>query len=188
MTYIANVARNAGDPKILDTGQSSLGNADRLAKALGWFSIALGLTELFAARRLSRALGMNRRGLVRLYGVRELAAGVATLSVDKQAGLWSRVGGDALDIITLMGARGRDNPRRDTVGLAIALVLGVTVLDIAATQVLAARHTRKSRDPRPSYRDRPGFPRGVQAAREGVRNVRSTTRGGGADPVTNAAQ
>jgi len=187
MTFIANVARNAGDPKILAAGPSSLGSADRLAKALGWFSIALGLTELFAARRLSQALGLNGRALVRLYGVRELAAGVATLSVDKQAGLWSRVGGDALDIITLMAARGRDNPQRDTVGLALALVLGVTVLDVAAAQVLAARHSRKSRNPRPSYRDRSGFPRGLQAGRDGVRTVRSPTRGG-ADPVTTAAQ
>ncbi|PPQ37516.1 hypothetical protein SAMN06265338_11316 [Rhodoblastus acidophilus] len=187
MTFIANVARNAGDPKILDAGQSSLGAVDRLAKALGWFSIALGLTELFAARRLSRVLGLNGHGLVRLYGVRELAAGVATLSVDKQAGLWSRVGGDALDIATLMAARGRDNPRRDTVGLALALVLGVTVLDVAATQVLAARANRKRRDPRPSYRDRSGFPRGLRAARDGVSDVRSPKRGG-ADPVTTAAQ
>ena len=47
--HISNIARSKGDPKLIHSGPSSLGPADRMAKAIGWFSIGLGLTELFAA-------------------------------------------------------------------------------------------------------------------------------------------
>lgn len=128
--YISNVTRSKGDPKVLHSGPGSLGDADRMARALGWFSIGLGLTELLAAPRMTRALGMpGRVGLLRAYGVRELGHGIATLSIDKHVGLWSRVAGDWLDIVTLMTAMRRDNPKRDNVRIAIAAVLSVTTLD-----------------------------------------------------------
>src|SRR5690242_5119086 len=131
--YLSNIARSEGDPKVLQSGPSSLGTADRMAKALGWFSIGLGLTELVAAERLTRALGMEgKEALVRAYGVRELAHGLLSLSPDKHLGLWSRVAGDGLDIATLLSAMRQDNPKRDNVGLALAAVLGVTLLDAVA--------------------------------------------------------
>ena len=133
--YISNIARSEGDPKILRSGPSSLGAADRLAKALGWFSIGLGLTELIAPERITRALGMEgKEALVRAYGVRELGHGIVSLSTDKHLGLWSRVAGDGLDIATLMTAMRHDNPKRDNVGIALAAVLGVTLLDIIGAQ------------------------------------------------------
>ena len=58
--YISNIARSKGDPKVLHTGPSSLAPADRMAKALGWFSIALGLTELIAAKRITRWAACSR--------------------------------------------------------------------------------------------------------------------------------
>ena len=51
MTYISrlsDITRSKGDPKVLRTGPSSLGSADRLARGLGWYSIGLGLVELLA--------------------------------------------------------------------------------------------------------------------------------------------
>ena len=60
--YISNIARSKGDPKVLHSGPSSLGAADRLAKALGWFSIGLGVAELVAPERFTRALGMEGKG------------------------------------------------------------------------------------------------------------------------------
>ena len=92
------------------------------------------------------------------------ASGIMSLSPDKHAGLWSRVAGDALDIATLMTAMRPDNPKRDNVGIAFAMVVGVTLLDIAAAQAVSVRHGR-GRGERRSYRDRTGFPQGVQAAR-----------------------
>jgi hypothetical protein len=172
MTYLSNIARSEGDPKVLSTGPSSLATADKMAKALGWFSIGLGLTELLAARRLTRALGMEgHETLVRAYGAREIGSGIMALSTEKRTGLWSRVAGDGLDIATLMTAMRPDNPKRDNVGIALAMVVGVTLLDIAAAQAFSVRHSRGRGRPR-SYKDRTGFPQGVHAARGAARDFR----------------
>jgi hypothetical protein len=165
MAFISNIARSPGDPKVLRTGRSSLGLPDRLARTLGWFSIALGLTEVLAARTLANALGMNgKEQLIRAYGVRELGAGVLSLSVDKQAGLVSRVAGDGLDLATLATALRNDNPKRQNVGVAIAMVIGVTLLDVLGAQGVAMRHNRRRGQIR-DYGSRTGFPGGVAAAR-----------------------
>src|SRR3954470_12864644 len=109
--YISKIARSKGDPTVIHSGPSSLGGADRMAKALGWFSIGLGLTELIAAERITRTLGMEgKEALVRAYGARELGHGIVSLSTEKHLGLLSRVAGDGLDIATLMTAMRDDNP------------------------------------------------------------------------------
>jgi len=166
MTYhLSNIARSEGDPKIIQSGPSSVGGADQMAKMLGWFSIGLGLAELIGAEKITKALGMEgKETLVRAFGVRELGAGIVSLSPDKQIGLWSRVAGDGLDIAALMTAMRADNPKRKNVEMSLAAVVGVTLLDIATAQRLTARHSRPRVASR-SYRDRSGFPRGVQAAR-----------------------
>ena len=96
--------------------------------------------------------------------MREIASGILSLSIDKQVGLWSRVAGDGLDIATVMGGLRDDNPKRDNVAVALAMLLGVTLLDVIGAQSTTARHSR-NRGERRLYRDRSGFPRGVQAAR-----------------------
>jgi hypothetical protein len=176
MTYVAalsNIARSKGDPKVLSTGPSSRDGSDQLARGLGWFSIGLGLTELFAARALTRWLGMEgSEALVRAYGMREIGAGVMTLSPDKRLGLQSRVAGDALDVLTLLAAMRGDNPKRANVALALAMVLGVTVLDIVGAQAVS-KSQRRSHRPARSYRDRSGFPRGVENARGAARDFKT---------------
>ena len=57
MSYISNITRSKGDPKVLTSGPSSLAASDRLGRLLGWFSIGLGMMELLAPRRVTRALG-----------------------------------------------------------------------------------------------------------------------------------
>jgi hypothetical protein len=171
--YISNIARSKGDPKVLRSGPSSLGAADRLAKALGWFSIGLGVAELIAPERFTGALGMEgKEGLVRAFGMREIGHGVVTLSPDKHFGLWSRVAGDGLDIATLLTAMRHDNPKRDNVGVALAAVLGVTLLDVIGAQGVSARHSR-SGGRRRSYRDRTGFPQGVHSARGAAKDFQT---------------
>jgi len=111
----SGIARSPGDPEVLETGPSSRGTSDQMAHALGWFSLALGAAELFAAGRLARTLGMEgKENLIRAYGVREIGAGMMCLSPDKTVGVWSRVAGDGLDLATLYGALNDDNPRRRT--------------------------------------------------------------------------
>src|SRR4051812_38252459 len=158
MTYISNYVRSEGDPKVLRSGQSSLGSSDQLAKMLGWFSFGLGMTELVAPGRLARWLGMEgSEGLIRAYGAREIGAGMLTLSVDKNVGLWSRVAGDGLDIATLMTGLREDNPKKGNVAMALLAVLGVTLLDVIGAQATTMRHS-PDRGEKRSYHDRTGFP------------------------------
>jgi hypothetical protein len=165
LTNLSRIARSEGDPRIERKGPSSLTNPDRLARALGWFSIGLGVTELVAPGRLARTLGLEgKEGLIRGYGARELASAVPTLSVDKQIGLAARIGGDVLDLGTLAAALHRDNPKRRNAAVATALVAGVTLLDLVAYAGVKAAHRREPGSDR-DYSDRSGLPRGAQASR-----------------------
>jgi len=169
LSRLSNVVRSEGDPKIISAGRSSLGAGDRFARALGWFSIGLGLSELLAPRLVAGPLGMGgNEGLLRAYGAREIGAGVLSLSTEKRAGLWSRVAGDVLDMATLMTALRRDNPKRSNAMLALGLVAGVTALDIIGAQRAAGGQRRGGG--RGRYADRSGFPQGVQKARGAARD------------------
>ncbi|HLG80929.1 MAG TPA: hypothetical protein VKY22_07930 [Bradyrhizobium sp.] len=175
MYFLSNIVRFAGDPKIIRSGPSLRTRTDRLAQALGWFSIALGAIELFAPSRVTRPLGMRgRETLVRAYGLRELSSGIMSLSVDKQAGLWSRVAGDGMDIVTLLSELRTDNPRKANVGLALLMVGGIALLDYMGAQDLAAQGSARL-GRRRLYSDRSGFPKGIEAARTSARRL--TSRG-----------
>jgi hypothetical protein len=122
-----------------------------------------------APRQLGRALGMERQaGLLQLYGLREIGAGVGILSThDPAPWLWGRVAGDLLDLATLAFGLNRHNPRRDNVGLALATVAAVTVVDVCCARALsmdAAAPRRALRD----YSDRTGFPSGRARLRAAV--------------------
>lgn len=171
MNLLSNLTRAEGDPKVLKSGPSSMGASDALARGLGWFSIGLGLAELIAPERITNLLGMRgKENLIRAYGAREIGAGMLTLSVDKRAGLLSRVAGDGLDIATLVTALRPDNPKRDNVAVALAMVIGITVLDVIAAQATTVRHSR-GRGPVRNFSDRTGFPGGVNAARQLARDA-----------------
>ena len=164
-TQLSRIARAPGDPRVVWSGPSAVPAADRLAKGLGWFGIALGIVQVVAPRRVARALGMRgHEGILRACGVREVASGMMSLSVDRQFGAASRVAGDAMDVALLMRAMHWRNPRRGNVAMALVAVLGVTLLDITATTGLALRHRRGTGAVR-DYSARSGFPKGVAAAR-----------------------
>lgn len=165
MTIISNITRPEGDPKILQSGPSSLSGADHLGRALGWFSIGLGLVELLAPERVTRALGMEgSEGLVRAYGAREIGGGILSLSLDKEIGLWCRIAGDGLDLATLAGALRPGNQKRGNAERALVMVATITMLDVIAARSVASRHRRKPGNPR-RYSDRSGFPGGLESAR-----------------------
>jgi hypothetical protein len=142
-----------------------------LAQGLGWFSIGLGLAEVIAPRAIAGFLGMERHsGLIRAYGVREIATGVGILaSDDPTPWIWGRVGGDALDVATLVTGLEGDNPRRENVMLALAAVAGATALDVYCAQTLS-RESPKPPAPMRDYRDRRGMPRPPQAMRGAARD------------------
>jgi uncharacterized membrane protein len=130
--------------RISSNGSQSISRAQReekLAHALGWLSIGLGFAEIVAPRGLAKLIGVNdSRTLLRVLGLRELASGVGILSRRRPVGwLWSRVGGDIMDLAVLGIAFISPNANRPRVAAATAAVTGVTVLDLRASRQLSSQ-------------------------------------------------
>ncbi|MEU1689773.1 SRPBCC family protein [Micromonospora sp. NPDC005707] len=123
--------------------------SEGLARFLGWFSLGLGVTALAAGSRVARAAGVDdsrtARTVLRAAGVREIGhAGV--LLVPRRAGLgtWTRVAGDVLDLAATGRAyRNRCGDRRRRAGLTLAVLGGITAVDLYAS-VRAIRNRRIS--------------------------------------------
>jgi hypothetical protein len=160
----------------------------KLARGLGWFSIALGLVELLAARQLARAVGLQgSEALLRTYGLREIVSGCGILAARRpQASapwVWGRVAGDVLDATTLADAvvRPQHADERGHPLVALAAVGGVAVLDVACARTLSmeAQAARTSTDysDRSGLGGRPDAMRGAaRAALEQPSDMRSTAR------------
>jgi hypothetical protein len=175
MEIVSNVARSQGDPKVISTGPSSFSASDRMARNLGWFSLGLGALEILAPERITRALGIEgQEGLIRAYGLREIAAGMLSLSIEKKVGIWSRVVGDGLDVATLMGGLRDDNPKKGNVAMALMMVTGITLLDIATAKKVGAHHAPQTGSRR-MYYDRTGYPKGIAASRRIAARKKSGT-------------
>ena len=120
----------------------------RLGKALGVASFALGLPQVAVPGRFAALVGVDptpgTRALVRGVGVREIAAGSGILAGSRpRAGLWARVAGDAMDLALLTNAV-RSRSRRGRVAAATGAAVGITLLDLVA----AARLSRRGRPSR----------------------------------------
>ncbi len=112
----------------------------KFANGLGWFSLGLGVTEVLAAEPLARALGIKSSALVRVFGAREIAAGLGILLRDrKAAGVWSRIAGDGLDLAVLGWALRPSNRQRGNAALALAAVAPVVALDLLCGARLSSR-------------------------------------------------
>jgi hypothetical protein len=144
---------------------------DELARGLGYFSLALGVAELLAPRAVCNAIGLKGlEGVVRAYGAREIATGVAILaSHDPAPWIWARVAGDMADIATVATGVQQQNPRRENATLALAALTAVTLVDVAcASRLSGEKGNRKTAIA--DYNDRSGFPQGLGAARGAARD------------------
>jgi uncharacterized membrane protein len=113
--------------------------ADPMAKALGVFSLGLGLAQLAAPRRMMNAIGVEdtdrNRDTMLALGLREFASGVGILGPGHTAGwLQARVGGDIMDLALLIGAFRSDEQNRSRLNMALAAVAGALVLDVVAAR------------------------------------------------------
>jgi uncharacterized membrane protein len=153
------LARRAGDVGFDDYGAANGGqrgqenrgrqrdtatqndNDERLARALGWFSIGLGLAEIVAPGKLAEIIGVdNKPSVFRWMGLREIGHGVAILSQPGPAtGVWSRVAGDVLDLALLSTQLDSANPEREKTLAATLAVLGVTALDLYTSRRLTEK-------------------------------------------------
>lgn len=112
-----------------------IGRAAQLAKALGWFSIGLGLAQVLAPRGVSRVIGAHEHPRVlRAVGAREIVNGIGILGQRRPSGwLWTRVAGDAMDLALLGVAARSARSQRGRLNLATAAVAGVAVLDVLSS-------------------------------------------------------
>jgi hypothetical protein len=146
--------------------------ARKLAVGLGWFSVALGASQLFGSRRMARWLGMeDRESLLQAYGLREIATGVGILASRRPVPwLWARVAGDGLDMATLRSAAAcASRPQRHNTELAAAAVVGVTALDILAARSLSQPQSARLRVTY-DYSSRSGFPQSPERMRGAARD------------------
>jgi hypothetical protein len=144
---------------------------DVMAKGLGYFSLALGATELLAARTVCKAAGLNgHETLIRLYGAREVATGIAILaSHDATSWIWGRVAGDAADIATVIAAGPKGSPMQGRKLLTLATLIGATAADLFCAIGLTAEKGGRRRAVA-DYHDRTGFPKGKESARGAARD------------------
>jgi uncharacterized membrane protein len=120
-------------------GNGGYGSADRpdgLARALGIFSLGLGVTQLVAPRALGRMIGVGEHpALMRGLGMREITSGVGILADDRPAEwLWSRVAGDVMDLALLSRALDDEERDRGRILGAAAAVAGALLIDAYAAQ------------------------------------------------------
>jgi uncharacterized membrane protein len=129
---------------------------ERLAKALGVASVALGTPLVAAPGRVTRFVGLTdmpaTRAVTRGVGVRELAAAAAILPRSRPlSGVWSRVAGDGMDL-ALLGVALRADRRlatdRRRLTAATAAVAGIAALDAVGALRLGRRRqpTRTAED------------------------------------------
>src|SRR5262245_25995734 len=121
------------------------------ARALGWVSIGIGVTELVAPGWIQRNL-LGTRGhstMVRSMGLRELLSGMSILTQHRptpqlKAGLWSRVAGDMVDL-TMLGLAARRTRRPSALIFSAAVVLGVMAADLLCARSVQREQTSNGR-------------------------------------------
>lgn len=136
----------------------------RSARALGWFSLGLGVAELLLPHRVARLTGLQgREGWLMLCGLREIASGLGILASRHDPAPWlrARVAGDVLDMALIASALQRGDPRAARSVIALGAVAGVTAADLAALKG-TGRHRRT---PVIDYSDRSGFTRPLHEMR-----------------------
>ncbi len=106
-----------------------------VARGLAWFGIGLGLAEVLAPKAVARASGLEgREGVIRGFGVREIASGVVILASEQPASwLWLRTVGDLADSALLSTGMTPKSPAPGRALLATLAVLPVVALDVLYT-------------------------------------------------------
>ncbi|MEU8398300.1 SRPBCC family protein [Nonomuraea sp. NPDC048892] len=118
---------------------------DKLARALGWTSLGLGVAQLAAPRVVTRLCGVDdapgATTAARLVGGRELLHAALLLGARNPAQwAWTRAAGDMMDLGVLgRAAADRAGARRTRALAALGAVAGITALDLACARGSAAR-------------------------------------------------
>lgn len=119
-----------------DVSQGRDGGSEGLARALGIFSLGLGLAQISMPGDFARWIGVppddGARAALRAVGLREIVSGLGLLAQPGAPGwAWARLGGDLMDIALLGAALSRPDVEHERLAAALATVLGVTGLDLS---------------------------------------------------------
>lgn len=117
---------------VTSPNESHRSTACRVARFLGYASVAIGLIELVWADSLALNLGLSRfEWLVRAYGVREVLTGVLILvSEDPTPWIWLRVIGDLIDGATLGWGYMRDPYKVMSIAMTFVTVTPIIIADV----------------------------------------------------------
>jgi uncharacterized membrane protein len=126
--------------------------ADRVARGLGWLSLALGIAQLAAPGTIARLAGVRddrrSRRAARAVGLREIIAGLGILTRERPAGfLAARVAGDAIDLALLGSVGGLRRRDRGRVRAAQGAAAALAALDAACALALGWRLTPRASRP-----------------------------------------
>lgn len=110
----------------------------RLARALGWSSLGLGMAQLAASDRVSELVGLEpspgTRTTMRAVGVQEVLLGTGILRRERPTGLlWSRVAGDVAHLTMLLAAARDGDGRPERTRRAALAVAAIGMLDLVAS-------------------------------------------------------
>jgi uncharacterized membrane protein len=132
----------ASDLLAHESRDGSRDDTRNLDRALGCFSIGLGVVEILAPRALGRFIGTGDHPTAfRLCGMREIASGLGLLMPQTSANAaFSRLAGDAMDLALLGAATKNPDARPGRLAFAATTVLGVAALDAYAS----TRHARSA--------------------------------------------
>jgi hypothetical protein len=125
-------------------------SSGKFAAGLGVFSFALGLAEILAPGQVGSMMGLGpkHRAYLPALGARELAHGIAIFSSSKPtAGVWSRVGGDIVDLAFLGSAFSAKGSNKKRLTGATVAILGATALDLMCAMQLNAHNWKTEGNP-----------------------------------------
>jgi uncharacterized membrane protein len=126
-----------------------------LARALGYFSVGLGLTQLLAPHTLASLVGVRQqrrerrkriRWVTALLGARELGAGIGLLAQRERPRpwAWTRVAGDVMDLALLGSLFALRRTDKQRLTWALGAVAGVTALDMLAGFGVGQREVQRA--------------------------------------------
>ena len=140
MSRITAPARTHGDSPSHSPPDMVFAPGIGVARALGWFSIGLGLAELIKPRDVSTLTGVRLPHLLQTYGLRAIICGIGILSSTRPVGwMWARVAGDVIDLATIGAVIGENTGEDAQRSLAtLVAVGGVTALDVTVAMQLSA--------------------------------------------------
>ncbi|MBV9583095.1 MAG: SRPBCC family protein [Chloroflexi bacterium] len=109
------------------------------SRALGYFSVGLGTIQVLAPGAVAQLIGVRggttSNVLIRLVGLRELAAGVGLLMWKPSSGwLWARVGGDVMDVALVSASVANARNQRGRLAATLSALGSVTAVDVRSAQ------------------------------------------------------